>query len=413
MSAFDVVIVGMGHAGAQAAVALRQRKFQGTILLIGEEPELPYERPPLSKDYLAGSKEFNTLLLRPATYWAEAGITVMNGRRAVGIDPVAHRVTIDDGTTVAYGKLVWATGGKPRRLSCPGHDLRGIHTIRSRADVDKLRRELSLVSRVAIVGGGYIGLEAAAVLAKDGKQVVVLEAQDRVLARVAGESLSRFYEAEHRAHGIDLRTHVLVTALLGQDGHVSAVRLNDDTEIAVNMVIVGIGIDPDVEPLRAAGITIDNGVPVDAVCRTQLPDIYAIGDCAAQARAYADDIVLRIESVQNAVEQAGAVAQHMMGMTVSSPAVPSFWSNQYDLKLQTIGLSIGYDECVLRGQPEERSFSVIYLRRGQVIALDCVNAMRDFVQGKALISAHAEISINKLSDTSICLKELLGLSSSP
>jgi 3-phenylpropionate/trans-cinnamate dioxygenase ferredoxin reductase subunit len=229
MSRYDVLIVGAGHGGAQAAIALRQNKFDGTIALLGDEPELPYERPPLSKEYLSGEKAFERLLIRNAAFWEERQVTMLPGRTVTAVDPVAHAVTAN-GETIGYGQLIWATGGKPRRLSCDGHQLAGIHTVRTRADVDQMMTELDGVTRVAVIGGGYIGLEAAAVLAKLGKQVTVLEAQDRVLARVAGEPLSRFFEAEHRAHGVAIRLGVQVEAIEGET-RVTGVRLAADEVI--------------------------------------------------------------------------------------------------------------------------------------------------------------------------------------
>ncbi|RYD29305.1 MAG: FAD-dependent oxidoreductase, partial [Lysobacteraceae bacterium] len=205
MKRYDIVIVGAGHGGAQAAVALRQAKFDGTIAIVGDEPDLPYERPPLSKEYLSREKSFERLLIRPSTFWMERRIEMRLGQRIVAVDPVAHTLGTHDGATIGYGRLVWATGGQPRRLVCTGHDLTGVHSVRTRADVDRMIAELDGVSRICVIGGGYIGLEAAAVLVKFGKQVTVLEALPRVLARVAGETLSRFYEAEHRAHGVEVR----------------------------------------------------------------------------------------------------------------------------------------------------------------------------------------------------------------
>jgi 3-phenylpropionate/trans-cinnamate dioxygenase ferredoxin reductase subunit len=250
---FDVLIVGAGHGGAQAAIALRQRKFAGTIGLLGDEPELPYERPPLSKEYLAGDKAFDRILIRPAAFWVEREVTLLPGHRVASVDSSAHTVTITDGSTIGYRTLIWATGGAPRRLTCAGHDLRGVHGVRTRADVDQIMRELPAVERAIVVGGGYIGLEAAAVLTKLGKHVTVLEAAPRVLARVAGEPLSHFYEAEHRAHGVDLRTGVSVESIVGKDGSACGVRLADGTILPGELVIVGIGIIPAVAPLGAAG----------------------------------------------------------------------------------------------------------------------------------------------------------------
>ncbi|WP_242187396.1 FAD-dependent oxidoreductase [Sphingomonas sp. CARO-RG-8B-R24-01] len=404
---FDVLIVGAGHGGAQAAIALRQRKVDGTIALLGDEPELPYERPPLSKDYLAGDKPFERILIRPAAFWADRAITLLPGRTVVAVDPAAHCVTTADGATIGYRSLIWATGGAPRRLSCAGHDLRGVHGVRTRADVDRMIAELPSVSRVVVVGGGYIGLEAAAVLTRLGKQVTVLEAAPRVLARVAGEPLSAFYEAEHRAHGVDLRTGVTVTAIEGRDGAATGVRLGDGTVVPGEMVVVGIGIVPAVAPLFAAGAEGGNGVTVDAFCRSSLPDVFAIGDCAAHANGFADGAVIRVESVQNANDQATTVARLLSGEAAPYDAVPWFWSNQYDLKLQTVGLSTGYDATVVRGDPATRSFSVVYLRDGAVIALDCVNATRDYVQGRALVVARAVVDPALLADAAVPLKEML------
>lgn len=402
---FDVLIVGAGHGGAQAAIALRQNKFEGSIALLGDEPELPYERPPLSKEYLSGEKAFERLLIRNAAFWEERQVTMLAGRTVSAVDPVAHHVTAD-GETIEYGQLIWATGGKPRRLSCDGHDLAGIHTVRTRADVDQMMAELDSVTRVAVVGGGYIGLEAAAVLAKLGKQVVVLEALDRVLARVAGEPLSRFFEAEHRARGVDVRLGVQVEAIEG-DTRVTGARLAGGEVIPADMAIVGIGIVPAVEPLLAAGATGGNGVLVDDQSRTSLPDIFAIGDCALHVNRYAADSAIRLESVQNANDQATVAVKTICGVEAGYDAVPWFWSNQYDLKLQTVGISAGHDDMVVRGDPAARSFSLIYLRAGRVIALDCVNAVKDYVQGRKLVVEGLALDPVALADATVPLKELV------
>jgi 3-phenylpropionate/trans-cinnamate dioxygenase ferredoxin reductase subunit len=408
MKEIDVLIVGAGHAGAQAAAALRQQKFEGTIAIVGEEPELPYERPPLSKDYLAGDKDFERLLIRSAAFWEERQVEMCLGQRIVAVDPAAHMVTDDAGNAFRYRHLVWAAGGAPRRLTCGGGELAGIHYVRTRADVDRMKDELQHVERVVVIGGGYIGLEAAAVLSKFGKQVTVLEAQDRVLARVAGEALSRFYEAEHRAHGVDLRLGAAVECIEGEGGAVSAVRLADGTTLPAGLVVVGIGIVPAVQPLLACGAAGANGVEVDAYCRTSLPDVFAIGDCAAHLNRYAGGVTLRVESVQNANDQAVTVARVLTGQAQPYDAVPWFWSNQYDLRLQTVGLSTGHDQALVRGDPATRSFSVVYLRQGKVVALDCVNATKDFVQGRPLVVAGAALDPARLADAGIPLKELAG-----
>lgn len=409
MHQFDVLIVGSGHGGAQAAIMLRQLGFQGSVAIVGEEPELPYERPPLSKDYLAGEKGFERILIRPERFWAERNVTLIPGQRVIAVDPQLHQVATDAGGQIGYGRLVWAAGGRPRPLPCPGADCADVHYIRNRADVDGLMAKLGGAKRVAVVGGGYIGLEAAAVLTKLGKRVSLFEALPRVLARVAGERLSRFYEAEHRAHGVDLWLDAQVEAfeLDAEETKLAGVRLADGQMVAADLAIVGIGIIPEVEPLIAAGAEGGNGVDVDARCRTSLPDVFAVGDCAAHENRFAGGARVRLESVQNANDQASVAVRTIMGEDVSYEATPWFWSNQYDLRLQTVGLSIGHDEAVLRGDPGERSFSILYLKDGRVIALDCVNATKDYVQGRKLVEAGVEIDPLALADASRPLKELL------
>ncbi len=403
----DVVIVGAGHGGAQAGIALRQNGFAGSILVVGREPELPYERPPLSKEYLAREKTFDRIMIRPEAFWADKAVTMLLGTEVTALDPAAHVATLSDGRTLVYGHMIWAAGGDPRRLTCEGHDFAGVHAVRTREDVDRLMGELDAgAKRAVVIGGGYIGLEAAAVLTKLDCNVTLLEALPRVLARVAGEALSSFYEADHRAHGVDLRTGVMVDCLVGAGGKVTGVKLADGTVLPADLVIVGIGIIPCVEPLRAAGAEGANGVTVDGQCRTSLPDVYAIGDCAAHANAFADGAVIRLESVQNANDMATVAAKTICGVEAAYHAVPWFWSNQYDLKLQTVGLSTGHDAVVTRGDPATRSFSVIYLKAGKVVALDCVNMIKDYVQGRKLVEAGAVIAPEKLADAGTPLKEL-------
>lgn len=403
-----IIIVGGGHGGAQAAIALRQNGYVGPVTIIGRENELPYERPPLSKEYMAGEKEFERICIRPRAFWEDKGIDLLLGRSVEAVDPAGKTVTLDDGSARSYDALIWAAGGDPRRLSLPGGDLGGVHCVRNRADADAIMAELAGVQQVVVIGGGYIGLEAAAVLTKFGKNVVLLEALPRILARVAGPELSAFYEAEHRAHGVDLRTGVAVEALEGADGKVTGVRLGDGGILPAQMVIVGIGIIPAVEPLIAAGAKGGNGVDIDDYCRTSLPDIYAIGDCAAHANGFAGGATIRLESVQNANDQATVAAKTICGADPQPyRATPWFWSNQYDLKLQTVGLSTGHGATVLRGDPETRSFSVIYLKDGKVVALDCVNMVKDYVQGRKLVEAGAAIAPESLADATVPLKELL------
>ena len=408
MTEADIVIVGAGHAGAQAAIALRQQGFAGSILLIGREAVEPYERPPLSKEYLAGDKSFERIMIRPAAFWAERNIQMMLGATVTRVDPQAKELTITRGQGVRYGTLIWATGGDPRRLSCAGAQLAGVHPVRDKGDADRLMGQLAAGDRRAVViGGGYIGLEAAAVLTKLGCTVTLLEQQPRLLARVAGADLSDFFVAEHRAHGVDVRLEAEVDCIEGDGQKATGVKLASGEVLPAEIVIVGIGIVPAVGPLIAAGAAGSNGVDVDEFCRTSLPQVYAIGDCAAHANAYADGAIIRLESVQNANDMATTAARHICGDPQPYAAVPWFWSNQYDLRLQTVGLNIGFDAAVLRGEPADRSFSVIYLKNGRVVALDCVNRTKDYVQGRKLVEARAVIDPAMLADVDVSLKSLV------
>lgn len=405
MPDFDALIIGAGHAGAQAAIALRQQGFEGRLAIVGDEAHLPYERPPLSKEFLSREKDFERILIRPAEFWQDKQVEMILGQRAEAVDAAAHSVTLSDGRVLTYGTLVWAAGCAARRLTCEGSDLAGVHVMRVREDAEAVLAALPGVQQVVIIGGGYIGLEAAAVMAKAGKSVTVLEAQDRVLARVAGEPLSRFYEAEHRAHGVDVRLGARMHGLVGHGGKVSGVAMEDGSVIPAQMVLVGIGVIPSTQPLIAAGAEGSNGVDVDALCRTSLPDVYALGDCAAHANDFAGGSRIRLESVQNAVDQAAVVARAIMGEDRPYRATPWFWSNQYDLRLQTVGLSQGHDQVILRGDPKARAFSVVYLKGGRLIALDCVNATKDYVQGRKLLEAGASPDPALIGDPAVPLND--------
>jgi NADPH-dependent 2,4-dienoyl-CoA reductase/sulfur reductase-like enzyme len=406
----DVVIVGTGHGGAQAAIALRQHGHEDSILMIGRDNAPPYERPPLSKEYLAGDKGFERIMIRPEKFWADKGIGLHLGAAVTGIDPAAHRLTLSDGSSVTYRKLIWSGGGDPRRLPVAGAVLPGVFYVRDKSDADAMMAALAGGARRAVViGGGYIGLEAAAVLRKLGCDVTLVEMLPRLLARVAGEDLSDFYAAEHRRQGVEVRLETGVRAVLGEDaGRVTGVQLDNGEELACDMVIVGIGVVPAVAPLIAAGAAGSNGVDVDFCCRTTLDDIYAIGDCAAHANPFADNAVIRLESVQNAHDMASTVAKAIMGEKESYHALPWFWSNQYDLKLQTAGLSLGFDQTVLRGDPDTRKFTVVYLKNGHPIAFDCVGTMKDYVQGRKLLESGAgKIDPALLADPEVALKDLM------
>lgn len=402
----DVIIVGAGHGGAQAAIALRQRGFTGSIMVVGRETTLPYERPPLSKEYLARDKPFERILIRPAAFWQERDIIFRTGSVATAVDADAHRIELEDGQSLSYGKLIWAAGGDPRRMSCSGADLAGIHYVRDKADADRVMAELDGGARqVVVIGGGYIGLEAAAVLTKLGCTVTLVEAQDRVLARVAGPELSAFYEAEHRAKGVTILTGQAVDCITGNGTRTTGVRLHSSEILPADMVIAGIGIVPAVAPLLSAGAQGGNGVDVDIYCRTSLPDVYAIGDCAAHANNFAGGAAIRLESVQNAHDMAAVAAADICGNPTAYHAIPWFWSNQYDLKLQSAGLNLGHDRHVQRGDPATRSFSVVYLREGRIISIDCVNAMKDYVQARKLIEAGTLVDAERIADPGVPLKD--------
>lgn len=402
----DVLIAGTGHAGAQCAISLRQRGFSGSIRLLGREPHPPYERPPLSKDYLAGAKPFERILLRPEAFWSDKGIAWQGGAEIVAVDAKVRSIELASGDRLTYGTLVWAAGGEARRLICPGAHLPGVHSIRQRTDSDSVRAAIDAGARVAVIGGGYIGLEAAAVLRGVGVDVAVFEQEDRLLKRVAGPEISNFYATEHARHGVDLHFGAEIVALEG-DTRVKAVTLASGESFAVDLVIAGIGLVPNIAPLLSAGATGGAGVDVDENCRTSLDDVYAIGDCALHANPYAGGEIIRLESVQNANDMANTAARAIAGDPAPYDAVPWFWSNQYDLRLQTVGLSSGHDARVLRGDPATRSFSVVYLRHGQVAALDCVNATRDYAQGRRLVEARTSAPVAALADPEIPLKSLL------
>ncbi|MEO8176331.1 MAG: FAD-dependent oxidoreductase [Sphingomicrobium sp.] len=406
MSHYDVLIIGSGHGGVQAASMLRQLDFDGSIAILTADHDEPYERPPLSKDYLSGDKDFHSIHLRGPGFYEEKRIELVLGQTVSSVDPAGHRVTCESGDVVGYGKLVWAAGGEPRRLTCDGHDLAGLHAIRSRADVDRLRGELTDAQRIVVIGGGYIGLEAAASLTKLGKHVTVLEALDRLLARVAASPISDFFQAQHCARGVDIRLNASVTCIQGENGRVARVILADGSSLAADVVIVGIGIVPHVAALADAGADAPNGTAVDDYCRTSLPDIYAVGDCALHRNAFGPQRQVRVESVQNAVDQATVAARHIVGDPLAYAATPWFWSNQFDIKLQTVGLNSDYDQAVVRGDPASGRFSVVYWRGGTIVALDCVNMVKDFVQGRALVERRAALDPAVVSDAAIPLKSL-------
>ncbi len=398
-----VVIIGGGQAGGQAAISLRQLAFQGTITLLGDEAYVPYERPPLSKSYLAGEVAEERLFMRPPAFYAENDITLMPGTVVTRIDRTARRVQLAGGASLAYAKLLLATGGRVRRMSCPGVDLPGVHYLRNIDDVRGFRDRLAPGLKLVIVGGGYIGLEVAAVAIKRGCSVTILEMLPLVLNRVVAPEMSRFYTDVHRAAGVDIRTSTAVTAFEGA-GKLERV-ICGDTAIDADLVVIGIGIVPNVELAAEAGLAVDNGIVVDDCMRTADPDIFAAGDCANHPNRAVGGR-LRLESVPSALAQGKAAARAMMGVPEPVIEVPWFWSDQYDLKLQMTGLARPGDQLVIRGAMAERKFSACYLRDGVLVACQAVNMVKDFIQSKALIAGHARPDPIKLANPAIALKDL-------
>lgn len=384
-----VIIVGAGQAGAQAAISLRHGGHQGPLILLGDEPHLPYERPPLSKEFLAGKRTAPQLALRKLEFYAAQGIDLRLGARVTAVDRSAHRLLLGDGDALAYDRLIWAAGGRPRPLPCPGADARGVHYVRTIADVSVLSTELADgAQRVVLIGGGYIGLETAAVLRTLGHDVTVLEAQERLLARVTAQPVSDFYLAAHRAQGVNIRLGAAVTCIVTHNGHVAGVELATGEQVPADIVIVGIGILPNVEALKKTGIECPNGVRVDATCTSNDPSILAIGDCALFPNPFTDHPV-RLESVPNAVEQARIAAATINGAAAPAPTTPWFWSNQYDIRLQSAGLNMGWDRIDVQGDTSRPAFCLRYFRDERLIAIDCINMTAEFTQAKRAIRAEA------------------------
>lgn len=384
-----VVVVGASHAGAQLVASLRQEGWTGEIVLIGDESALPYQRPPLSKAYLAGKCAPDELAIRSADFYTKQRVEILNAT-VDAIDRSAGQVVLNTGDTLSYDKLTLCTGARPRRLAIPGTDLAGVNYLRTAADVETIREATTSGCRAVIVGGGYIGLETAASLRALGLQVTVLEAMERVLERVTAPDVSAFFDRIHREENVDIRTGAVVEALSG-DGRVSEVVLAGGESIPVDLLIVGIGVEPNTELAAAAGLAVDNGVVIDDQTRTADPDIVAAGDCASHDMArYGRRI--RLESVPSAAEQAKVAAATICGKSKKITALPWFWSDQYDLKLQIAGLNTGYDEVVLSGDPSrDRDFTCFYLRAGELIAADCVNRPRDFMFSKKAITQQAAV----------------------
>jgi 3-phenylpropionate/trans-cinnamate dioxygenase ferredoxin reductase subunit len=401
-----VVIIGGGQAGAQAAISLRKEGFGGAITLICEEPVLPYQRPPLSKTYLAGELAKERLLIKPAAFYDKAGIELLLGVRVDAIDTQLQLLHLDNQQSLSYTHLVFATGGRVRPLHCPGIEHHHVHYLRTLADVDAMRDKFKPGKRLVIIGGGYVGLETAAVAVKHGLDVSVLVARPTALGRVTSKVVGQFFEQVHRSAGVNLQSNTDVKCLQGNDEEV--VLTTRGSLLSADLVVVGIGLLPNVELAESIGILCEDGINTDQYGRASIANIYAAGDCANHPNAIYQRR-MRLQSVQNAIDQAKTVAATICGKDKPYTQVPWFWSDQYDLKLQTAGVNTGYDEIVLRGDPETRSFAAFYLRTGRLLAVDAINRPAEFVAARNIINKHLTVSATRLSDESIPAKALAEL----
>ena len=382
------IIIGAGQAGLQVAVELRQAGYAGAITLIGAEASQPYHRPPLSKAYLTGEKSLDALQMRGQAFYREQAITLMVGLAATGIDRTARQVVLADGSTLPYDHLVLATGAAARPLSCPGHDLDGVMVLRSLEDATALKARLATARHLVVVGGGFIGLEAAASARKLGVAVSLLEMQDRLMARAVGPDVSQHFANVHRSHGVDLRLGQGLAAVIGDAGRAIAVRTTAGDTLPADIVLAGIGVTPNTAPAVAADLSISNGIVVDEAQRTSDPRIHALGDVCAFPAPHGAGLI-RLESVQNAVDQAKVVAASITGQPARYQSVPWFWSDQYELTLQMVGLSQGHDAVIERGSRDENRFSVFYMKAGRLIAIDSINRPADHMRGRKLLAPGA------------------------
>lgn len=400
-----VIIIGAGQAGGQASVSLRQMGYEGEIVLVGDEPAPPYQRPPLSKDYLKGKMERERLFLKPEQFYADQNITLKTSVTAEAIDTSAKTVRFSDGDTLGYSRLIIATGSRPRPLPIKGADLRNVMDLRTLQDIDELKPLVVEGKKALIIGAGFIGLEAAAVMRGLGLDVTVIELSDRVLARVTFPVMSEFYETLHTRHGVKLVLSRSVNEITGLEAATGVVLDNGDT-LEADFVLVGIGILPNMEIARDAGIACGNGILVNEDAMTSEPDVYAIGDCAHRPLVHYGREG-RLESVHNAIEQGKIAAANICGKPRPAEDVPWFWSDQYDTKLQIAGLSTDADTVVTRGDPASGHFAVFYFRDSALIAVDAVNSPPEFLTAKRLISTGASVSPEEVADTAVSMKDIM------
>lgn len=399
------IIIGAGQAGGQAAVSLRQFGYEGEIILAGEEDAPPYQRPPLSKAYLKGDLARERLFIKPEEFYADQNISFEGNKRAEKIDPDAKTVTFNDGTTHEYTNLIIATGSRPRPLPLKGADLKNVLDLRTLADVDALKPLVKDGARAIIIGAGYIGLEAAAVMTTLGMDVTVLELADRVLARVTFPIMSEFYQDLHTRHGVKILLSTSLQEITGND-KVDGVILDDGSRLEADLILVGIGILPNQEIAADAGIDCENGILVNEDTMTSMPNVYAIGDCAHRPLVHYGREG-RLESVHNAIEQGKIAAAHICGKPRPTEDVPWFWSDQYDAKLQIAGLSQDADTVVTRGDPASGRFAVFYFRDNALIAVDAMNSPPEFLTAKKLIATGTEISPEEIADEAVSMKDIM------
>jgi 3-phenylpropionate/trans-cinnamate dioxygenase ferredoxin reductase subunit len=397
-----VVIIGAGQASAVAAATLRKEKYTGTIRILGDESQPAYDRPPLSKYYLAGEMELPKLLIRPAEFYADNDIDLHTNTRVASIDAEAKQVVTATDEVFDYDKLVIATGSRARRLNLSGSDLEGIFYLRTLEDVDLIRQAMGSGKKLCVIGGGYVGLEVAAVASVAGLDVTVIETQDRILQRVTTPEMSDYYHNLHVERGVNIMLNKAVTGFDGA-GSVSKVLCGDDS-VDADLVIIGVGIVPNIEIAENAGIDCDNGILVDDHGQTSNPDIYAAGDCTNHPNRLLGRR-LRLESVPNAIEQARVACINLLGGDLEYASIPWFWSDQYELKLQMVGFSSDGEESVVRGDKSTNSFAVFHLRDGCVVAVDAVNSSKAFMLGKRLYGKSVDAAL--LADESIELKSFL------
>ncbi|MGH8488710.1 MAG: NAD(P)/FAD-dependent oxidoreductase [Gammaproteobacteria bacterium] len=402
-----IIIVGAGHAAGQLVMSLRGDGFSGPITVIGEEPQVPYQRPPLSKHYLGGEVGQAKLYLRPVEWYRDAGIDLILDTAVTGIDRAAKTIALSDGRTMEYDQLGLTIGSRVRTLPIPGVDLPGVFYLRTIQDVDRIREHFVAGRRLAIIGGGYIGLEATAVAVKKGLLVTVLEMDTRVMSRVVAPIMSEFFENIHRTAGVDVRTSVRVTGIARNEDSLS-VGSDCGALVEADVVIIGVGIVPNVELAAAAGLPTDNGILVDEFGRTSDPRIVAAGDCTNHPSLIYGRRV-RLESVQNAMSQARVAAAALAGKPKPDTDVPTFWSEQYDLRLQIAGLSQNYDDVIVRGDPAERAFALFYLKEGILVAVDAINKPTEFMHSRRLIADRARVAPDRLKDPAVPVQDAVKL----